>query len=210
MSSPEEEDWIKAKRMGRYIKGEPRLIQEFKFQSMPDNIEAYADSDYAGCIKSRKSTSGGVIKFGSHCIKTWSTTQAVIALSSGEAEYYSLVKTASQSIGIKHMLFDIGITVGINIHTDSSTAKSIAVRKGVGKIRHIETNQLWLQDKVKDKIISIKKIGTLENPSDLLTKHLSRDVIDKHLKNLGFAREKGRHHLAPQSDYIKKVEDKQQ
>ena len=54
MASPNEEYWIKAKRIGRYIKGEPRLIQEFMFQKMPETIEAYADSDYAGCIKTRK------------------------------------------------------------------------------------------------------------------------------------------------------------
>ena len=71
---------------------------------MPTEINAYADSDYAGCIKTRKSTSGGAIMIGNHCIKSWSSTQSVIALSSGEAELYSLVKATSQAIGIKHML----------------------------------------------------------------------------------------------------------
>ena len=174
---------------------------------MPESLNAFADSDFAGCIKTRKSTSGGAIKFGEHCIKSWSSTQSVIALSSGEAEYYSLVKTASQSIGIRNMLLDVGINVGIHINTDSSTAKNISLRKGVGKVRHIETNQLWLQDKVKSKDISIKKVGTLDNPAYLLTKHLSREVIDKHLKNLGFKREDGRHDLAPASDYIKNEDD---
>ena len=89
---------------------------------MPSEINTYADSDYAGCIKTRqKYKCGGAITFGHHCIKTWSTTQAVIALSSGEAEYYSLVKAASQSIGIQNMLFDVGIKTDINVHTDSST-----------------------------------------------------------------------------------------
>ena len=141
---------------------------------MTGAIDAFADSDFAGCIKTRQSTSGGVIKIGGHCIKSWSSTQSVIALSSGEAEHYSLVKTASQSIGIKNMLFDVGINVGVNVHTDSSTAKSIALRKGVGKVRHIETNQLWLQDKVKTKEINVRKVGAFDNPADLLTKHLSR------------------------------------
>ena len=59
MASPDEEDCIKAKRIGRYIKGELRLIQEFKFQNMPDTIEAYADSDYAGCINTRQTPMGG-------------------------------------------------------------------------------------------------------------------------------------------------------
>ena len=108
------------------------------------------------------------------------------------------------------MLAELGIEVSINVHTDSSTAKSISLRKGAGKIRHIETNQLWLQDKVKEKIISVKKIGTEENPADLFTKHLSREVIDKHLHKLGFRRESGRHDLAPKSEFISNeiIEDK--
>ena len=143
---------------------------------MPTEINAYADSDDAGCIKTRKSTSGGAIMIGSHCSKRWSSTQAVIALSSGEAEYYSLVKTASQSIGIKNMLSDMNINMDIDVHTDSSTAKSIALIKGAGKVRHIETNQLWIQDTVKEKVICMKQISTEENPADLFTKHLPRGI----------------------------------
>ena len=210
MSNPEENDWTELKRVGRYLKGEPRLIQAFRFQTMPSIIDAFADSDFAGCINTRKSTSGGAIIFGSHCIQSWSSTQSVIALSSGEAEYYSLVNTASQSIGIRNMLLDIGFEIRINLHTDSSTAKSISLRRGVGTIRHIETNQLWLQDKVKSGDIKIRKVGTHDNVAYLFTKHLSRDVIDKHLKQLGFVRQEGRHDLAPQSDYTQNHDDENQ
>ena len=58
----------------------------------------WTDTDYAGCAKTRKSTSGGVIMIGGHMIKSWSSTQNVIALSSGEAEYYGLVKGAAQGL----------------------------------------------------------------------------------------------------------------
>ena len=69
----------------------------------------WVDSDFAGCKKSQKSTSGGVVTFGNCPIKTWSTNQAVIALSSGEAEYYAMVKGASVGIGIVNMLCDLGL-----------------------------------------------------------------------------------------------------
>ncbi len=49
------------------------------------------------------------MKIGSHILKARSTTQGVIALSSGEAEYYALVKTASQCLGMKAMMEDLGI-----------------------------------------------------------------------------------------------------
>ena len=85
---------------------------------------------------------------GKHTIRTWSLTKAVIALSSGEAEYYGMVKGASFTLGTQSLLADLGISAVIHMYTDSSAAKGIASRKGLGKVRHIEVNQLWLQDKV--------------------------------------------------------------
>jgi len=71
-------------------------------------VAVWSDTDFAGCRNERKSTSGGVIMFGGHCLKSWSLTQKVIALSSGEAEYYGLVKSGSQGIGIRALLGGFG------------------------------------------------------------------------------------------------------
>ena len=66
---------------------------------------------------------------GSHCVKTWSSNQQTIALPSGEAEYYALVKGATIAIGVQSMLSDFGIKCGITISTDASAAKGIASRR---------------------------------------------------------------------------------
>ena len=82
-------------------------------------------------------------------IKSYSSQQAVRALSSGEAEYYAMVKAASVAIGIRSMLMDLGVDEGrIILKTDASAALGVAQRLGIGKVRHIEVNQLWLQEKV--------------------------------------------------------------
>ena len=92
MSSPDGNDWLKLKRLARYLTGKTRPRMIYEYQSKPEHLEVYTDTDFAGCARTRKSTSGGVVMFGSHLIKSWSSTQNVIALSSGEAEYYGLVK----------------------------------------------------------------------------------------------------------------------
>ena len=81
---------------------------------------------------------------GEHMVKSGCTTQAVIALSSGEAEYYGLVKGSSIGLGIRGIMSDLGVNGKVNILTDSSAAKGISARKGVGRVRHIEVNQLWV------------------------------------------------------------------
>ena len=82
------------------------------------------DTDFAGCNKSRKSTSAGVVLLGKHVVKSWSSNQSVIAQSSAEAEYYGLVKGASVAIGVKSILADLGIQIvkPIQIKSDASAA----------------------------------------------------------------------------------------
>merc|ERR1711895_351289 len=95
MSRPTEGDGVALKRFGRYLVGKTRMKVLFKYQEEVKKIHVWVDTDYAGCRKTRKSTSGGVLMLGEHLIKGWSVTQAVIALSSGEAEYYGIVKGSS-------------------------------------------------------------------------------------------------------------------
>ena len=75
MSKPRERSWNSLKRLGRYLQANPRYVQEFKRQGKQTHITAWVDTDYAGCLRTRKSTSGGLINIGSHLVKSWSATQ---------------------------------------------------------------------------------------------------------------------------------------
>ena len=79
MSQPREGDWGRLKRLGRYLQQHPRLIQRFKRQCRTKMLDVWVDTDFAGCLRTRKSTSGGVITLGEHVIKSWSSTQTTIA-----------------------------------------------------------------------------------------------------------------------------------
>ena len=109
---------------------------------------------------------------GKHCIRTWSSTQPSVTLSSGEAEYYGLVKAAGAGLGHQSLLHDVGLDLPVNAWTDSSAAIGIASRSGLGKLRHLETHTLWLQEKVRTGAIRVKKVRGEVNPADLFTKQL--------------------------------------
>ena len=102
------------------------MRQLCKHQSMPAELEGITDSDRAGCKRTRKSTSGGFVRFGGHVIRAWSSTQSVIAPSSGEAEYYAALKGMSIAMGVRAMLRDMGAYPEIVLKTDSSAAKGMA------------------------------------------------------------------------------------
>ena len=97
MARPVELDWAKIKRVARYFAGAPRYVQMYKWQEYDGKMQAFADSDLAGDRVTRKSTSGGLVMLGNHMIKSWSSSQPLIALSSGEAELYALAEAAAQA-----------------------------------------------------------------------------------------------------------------
>ena len=198
MSCPSQGDWNDLKRVGRYLAGSPRVVQTFGWQKHIDAVHAYVDSDWAGCLDTRRSTSGGLIQLGSHAIKQWSTTQATIALSSGEAEYASLVKGAGLLMGTKSLMQDMGVPdVQLELHCDSAAAIGIASRTGLGKLRHLQVHLLWVQEHVRRKTFRLTKVPGTDNPSDVLTKHVGRDVLDKHLNRVHMERQGGRAASAP-------------
>ena len=184
-------------RFGKYVLGNPRYVCKYDYQGTVDKLVVWTDTDYAGCRETRKSTSGGVIQIGSHTIRGWSNTQKVIALSSGEAEYYGIVKGISEAMGTKSLLGDLGINMKIQVKEDSSAALGIASRTGLGKVRHIEVNQLWVQDKVRNKEVEVIKVLGTENLADGLTKNLEIKWMRKHIDKANCYIGTGRHELMP-------------
>ena len=90
------------------------------------------------------------------------------------------------------MYKDFGQDIDIRVNTDASTAKAIATRKGLGKVRHMAVHLLWLQERVALNDLSIHKILGSSNPSDILTKHVSRDLLEKFMKFMSLHPEEGR------------------
>ena len=135
---------------------------------------------------------------GGHCIRTWSSNQAVIALSSGEAEFYGIVKEATNALGVSGILKDLNINLAVVVSTDSSAAKGIANRRGLGKLRHIELSELWVQDQTAKGKITIYKINGRENSSDSLTKHSTSERIAQTLNHCNQVLATGRHAIMPQ------------
>ena len=88
-------------------------------------------------------------------------------------------------LGIKSMLKDWGIHVKVKLRSDSSAGRAICKRVGLGRVRHIELQHLWLQQRVRNKEILVEKIAGKENPADALTKFLTEADMRRHLATMG-------------------------
>ena len=191
MHAPEDKHLTRLKRIGRYLIGKPRVIQVFKPQKVPTKITSKSDTDHAGCVSTRKSSSGTALFHGRNALKTISTTQATLSLSSGESEYSGLVKATSAGLGMQSMAEDMGYKLELDVETDSNAAKGMASRRGIGKVRHLASRLLWIQQVVAERLCKIFKIPGKLNVADLLTKHLPAADIDKCMQLLGCYYPKG-------------------
>lgn len=178
MANPRREDWNILIKIGKYLRGNTRYVIEFRYQSDVHCINGFGASNFAGEISPRKNTSGGMTCLGAHVVKSWSSTQSVIALSTGEAELHALNTTAAQSLGLQSLLMDLGVDISVRLHTDATTGRAIATRRGLGKVRHIAVNELWLQEQVAKRKVSIDKIKNKLNLADLLTTYLTAAEIE--------------------------------
>eukprot|EP00973_Karenia_brevis_P073113 10155487-Karenia_brevis.AAC.1 len=80
---------------------------------------------------------------GKHCIKCSSGLQSTVSLSVGESEYYAGVKGAAVGLQLQGLRADWGIETQLILRTDSNSAIGTASRRGLGKMRHIQTRYLW-------------------------------------------------------------------
>ena len=188
MSRPTDGGKARIKRVASYLVGAKRLVSKYKEMEDDDDekvkVDVYVDSDWASGW-SRKSTSGEMLTVSGVGVKHWSSTQKARALSSGEAEYYATVTGCAEGLGMQSLVEDLGWTAEIWLWTDSSAAKAIGNRRGLGKLRHVELKWRWVQDIVKEGRVKLKTVKGNEHVADHLTKPKSKTEVEELLRKVG-------------------------
>ena len=136
-------------------------------QTSDGTLQVHVDSDWAGDLFARKSTTGVIVRRGKHWLRHMSCLQTLDALSSGEVEYYALIRGACTSLGIQSHYQDWMIDVPVQIYSDSSAARSVARRLGIGgRLGHLQTRHLWLQSRVALGHLKLDVVAGEQNPAD--------------------------------------------
>jgi hypothetical protein len=188
VAAPTSLDLVMLKRVLRYLR--PRRTVPYIIQAtMADltDLKLFADSDWAGCKRTRKSTSGAVLMAGNSILTTFSRTQSTIALSSCEAELGALVSGTNEILFFARLAKDVlgeSVDVRLTLYSDSKAALDNLVKQGVGRMKHISIRALYLQEITRRKIINIAKVPGVDNVSDLLTKSVTHAVHAKLMERL--------------------------
>ena len=110
----------------------------------------------------------------------------MVALSSAESELFAAVKSASEGLGIQSVAKDLGISCGLNLHLDASATMCLVNRRGLGKAKHCDMQNLWIQEASKSDRFVTKKVGTSVNPADSMTKPLPNPKIEQLMSIVGY------------------------
>ncbi len=183
VSDPGVNHFQAAKRVLRYLKGTRDLGLKY---SRPEGgklnqLWGYVDSDWAGCLDTRKSTTGYVLMFNGAAISWKSKRQNVVALSSAEAEFMAASALVQEVIYLRRLLERLGYLQSgpTPIFEDNRTC--IAWTEGsVGgsdRAKHIDLRAHFVHDAVKDGILTLQTVSSAENVADLLTKPLPETVF---------------------------------
>ena len=193
---PTEADFGDLKRLARYLKGTMRMVQKFTPQKFSDVVSVHADSDFAGCLLTRKSTTGLVCYYERHSLRHSSSLQSTVSLSSGESEFCALVKAVASGMATQELFRSWGINTKLHVYTDWSAALGTCNRLGLGKSKHVQTRFLWIQEKLAEKVFERFNIDTKLNTADTCTKALASEAVERHLKAMGFEALSGRSSIA--------------
>ncbi len=159
MSNPMLRSWARLKRVVRYLKKYPAMRFEYHESHTEKDlmIHVCSDSDWAGCKEPRRSRSGGIATIGGGVVKGWSNWQATVAMSSGEAEYYAIVKARAEALGIEPL------------HPGTASGKRGTWKSGSDGV----------QEAVARGRFTIQKNKGADFPADVLTKPLSQAIVQR-------------------------------
>ena len=193
MSNPRPSDWLLLKKVGRYLVGKPRMVQMFAWQDFPGIVDGFLRQSVGK--RSRRSQIHQwrrTANWNAHVENVDSTTQQIIALSSGEAELYAVVKGVRTSKGL---VLDFArpwfLMLKHAFRQMHAQLSGMAHRQGLGRTRHTDVQHLWIQNEVASgKVHNTRKVETTSNPADSFTKCLPSHVIESHSGVLAFVHSK--------------------
>ncbi|GKA17684.1 retrovirus-related pol polyprotein from transposon TNT 1-94 [Tanacetum coccineum] len=147
-AKPTEKHLTAVKRIFRYLKNTINMGLWYP-KDTGFELTAFSDSDHAGCLDSRKSTSGGIQFLGGDKLVSWSSKkQDCTSMSSAEAEYVSLSACCAQVLWLRTQLTDYGFHFDkIPMYCDSKAAIAISCNPVQhSRTKHIDVRYHFIKE----------------------------------------------------------------
>ncbi|GJW81846.1 hypothetical protein Tco_0145821 [Tanacetum coccineum] len=183
---PTEKHLKEVKRIFRYLRGTINMGLWYP-KGSGFELTAFSDADHAGCVDTRKSTSGGIQFLGDKLVSWMSKKQDCTAMSSAEAEYVALSASCAQVMWMRTQLQDYGFNYNkIPLYCDSQSAIAISCNPVQhSRTKHIHTRYHFIKEQVENGIIELYFVRTEYQLADMFTKALSEDRFQYLVRRIG-------------------------
>ena len=177
LSNPGKEHWEAVKWIFKYLRGTSKLC--LSFGGSKPVLEGFTDADMAGDLDGRKSTSGFLFTFAGGAVSWQSKLQKCVALSTTEAEYIAATEAAKEMLWMKRFVQELGLMQDeYVVFCDSQSAMDLSKNTSYhSRTKHIDVRYHWLRDVIGKELMKLKKIHTDFNPSDMMTKVVTREKL---------------------------------
>ena len=188
-SNPGIDHWRAAKKVMRYLQGTKDYMLMYR-RTYSLEVIGYSDADFAGCVDSRKSTSGYIFKLADGAVSWRSAKQTLTATSTMEAEFISCFEASSHGVWLKSFISGLRIVDSISrplkLYCDNSPAVFMAKNNKSGsRSKHIDIKYLAIRERVREMKVVIEHISTELMIVDPLTKGMPPKYFKDHAVQMG-------------------------
>ena len=184
-SNPGMPHWLAALRMLRYIRATLDVHLEYGLAplTLETNLIGYSDADHAADLDMRRSVSGYVFLLAGGAISWRSARQALVALSTTEAEYIAGATACQELRWLRQLLEPLSIPMSLPTPLMGDNQGAIAISKNPehhGRTKHIDIRHHVLREHVRLGTLTYDYVSTVDQLADLMTKALGPTRI-RHL-----------------------------
>ena len=186
MRSHAQHDNQRIERLAKYMNAAPgKTVQLFRWEYEDQRVVlVFTDANWAECQATRRTTSGSVVMRGLHLLKSSSSTQRTLARQASQSSARA-TDGEMEALGMVHLAKNLGDNLEVNIKIDAKSTMGTLHRKESGRLKHVDTNALWQQEKVASGEVTLDMIPRECNMADIMTHELPCSEILKHMTAMG-------------------------
>lgn len=187
LENPTQADWLKVKRIFRYLKGTASYGIKYTGDSTKAIIEGYSDADHAGDEQTGRSTTGVACLFASGVVSWLSQRQASVAISTTEAEIVAASEGARELVWLQRLYSQLTILEDVpTLKVDNEAAIRLAHNPEFHKrTKHIRVRHFFVRETVQEGLVDVQKTSSTDQLADLMTKAVPKPTLNKLRAKLG-------------------------
>jgi len=186
--NPAPAHWLAVKHLFRYLIGTAHYKLIYRPENSPELFTTFTDASHGTCKATGRAT-GGYVTLVSGAAVGWSSKrQAIVTLSSTEAEFVAAVEAGKEIKWTRNILseFSFPLTLPSTLYVDNKSGISVAKNpEHHGRMKHLDLRFYWLREAVEEGMIDPIYVPTEQQLANILTKAVTKKVVEYAVPLLG-------------------------